>query len=37
VEAADLLHAIEAAEKNLLDQKHKEQENELKGRDEVIP
>ena len=37
VEAADLLQAIEAAEKNLLDQKRKEQENELQGRDEVIP
>ena len=37
VEAADLLHAIEAAEKNLLDQKRKEQENGLRGRDEVIP
>jgi Kef-type K+ transport system membrane component KefB len=37
VEAADLLRAIEAAEKNLLDQKRKEQENELQGRDEVIP
>src|ERR1017187_1409570 len=35
VEAADLLRAIEAAEKNLLDQKRKEQENELQGRDEV--
>ena len=37
VEAADLLRAIEAAEKNLLDQKRKEQESELQGRDEVIP
>ena len=37
VEAADLLQAIEAAEKNLLDQKRREQENELNGRNEVIP
>ena len=37
LEAADLLHAIESAEKNLLDEKRKEQENELKGRNEVIP
>ncbi len=37
VEAADLLQAIEAAEKNLLDQKRKEQETNLKGRDEIIP
>jgi Kef-type K+ transport system membrane component KefB len=37
VEAADLLQAIEAAEKSLLDQKRKEQETNLKGRDEVIP
>jgi Kef-type K+ transport system membrane component KefB len=37
IEAADLLKAIEAAERNLLDQKRKEQETELNGRDEVIP
>jgi len=37
VEAADLLQAVEAAEKNLLDQKRREQENELNGRNEVIP
>jgi Kef-type K+ transport system membrane component KefB len=37
VEAADLLHAIEAAEKNLLDQKRKGQEGKLTGRNEVIP
>jgi Kef-type K+ transport system membrane component KefB len=37
VEAADLLQAVEAAEKNLLDQKRREQENELHGRNEVIP
>jgi Kef-type K+ transport system membrane component KefB len=37
VEATDLLQAIEAAEKNLLDQKRKEQETELINRDEVIP
>ena len=37
LEAADLLHVIEAAEKNLLDQKRKEQEKQLDGRNEVIP
>jgi Kef-type K+ transport system membrane component KefB len=37
LEAADLLQAIEAAEKNMLDQKRKEQENKLSDRDEVIP
>jgi len=37
VEAADLLQVVEAAEKNLLDQKRREQENELNGRNEVIP
>jgi len=37
VEAADLLQTVEAAEKNLLDQKRREQENELNGRNEVIP
>ncbi|HEX5398123.1 MAG TPA: cation:proton antiporter [Verrucomicrobiae bacterium] len=37
VEAADLLRAVEAVEKDLLDQKRKEQETELIGRDEVIP
>jgi hypothetical protein len=37
LEAADLLHVLEVAEKNLLDQKRKEQEKLLEGRDEVIP
>jgi Kef-type K+ transport system membrane component KefB len=37
LEAADLLQAIEAAEKNMLDQKRNEQENKLSDRDEVIP
>jgi Kef-type K+ transport system membrane component KefB len=37
LEAADLLHTIEAAEKNLLDQKRVEQLKQLEGRDEVIP
>jgi hypothetical protein len=37
LEAADLLRAIEAAEKNLLDQKRGEQLKQLEGREEVIP
>lgn len=37
LEAADLLHAIEAAEKNLLGQKRGEQLKQLEGRNEVIP
>jgi Kef-type K+ transport system membrane component KefB len=37
LEAADLLHVLEAAEKNLLDEKRKEREKQLEGRDEVIP
>ncbi len=37
LEAADLLHTIEAAEKNLLDQKRGEQLKQLAGRNEVIP
>jgi Kef-type K+ transport system membrane component KefB len=37
IEASDLLHAIEAAEKNLLDQKRQRQAKHLKGRNEVIP
>jgi len=37
VEADDLLRAILAADKNMLDEKRKEQEDELNGRDEVIP
>jgi voltage-gated potassium channel Kch len=37
LEAADLLHVLEAAEKNLLDQKRREQEKQLEDRDEVIP
>jgi len=37
LEADDLLHAIEAAEKNLLDDKRKEQDELLEGRNEVIP
>src|SRR5450432_1889363 len=34
IEASDLLHAIEAAEKNLLDQKRQRQAKHLKGRNE---
>ncbi len=37
LEAANLLHVVEAAENNLLDQKRKEQETQLAGRNEVIP
>jgi Kef-type K+ transport system membrane component KefB len=37
IEAANLLHAIEAAEKNLLDDKRREQDELLEGRNEVIP
>ena len=37
LEAADLLHVIEAAEKNLLEEKRNEQEKLLKDRNEVIP
>ena len=37
LEAADLLRAIEAAGKKMLDQKRIEQEEQLAGRDEVIP
>ncbi len=37
LEAADLLRAIEAAEKNLLDEKRGEQLKQLEGRNEVIP
>jgi Kef-type K+ transport system membrane component KefB len=37
IEAADLLHVIEAVEKNLLDQKRGEQLKQLQSRDEVIP
>jgi Kef-type K+ transport system membrane component KefB len=37
LEATDLLRAIEAAEKNLLDEKRGEQLKQLEGRDEVIP
>jgi hypothetical protein len=37
LEAASLLSVIEAAENNLLDQKRKEQEKQLAGRNEVIP
>jgi hypothetical protein len=37
LEAADLLHVIEAAEKNLLEDKRKEQEKKLQDRNEVIP
>ena len=37
LEAADLLRAIEAAEKSLLDQKRGEQSKQLEGRSEVIP
>ena len=37
LEAADLLHVLEAAEKNSLDHKRSEQEMLLKERNEVIP
>jgi Kef-type K+ transport system membrane component KefB len=37
IEAADLLHVIEAAEHRLLDQKRSAQEKLLAGRDEIIP
>jgi len=37
LEAAELLHVLEAAEKNLLDQKRKEQTEQLEERNEVIP
>jgi hypothetical protein len=37
LEAANLLHVVEAAEKNLLDQKRRKQEKQLAGRNEVIP
>jgi len=37
LEAADLLRAIEAAGKKMLDQKHAEQLKQLEGRNEVIP
>jgi Kef-type K+ transport system membrane component KefB len=37
LEAADLLHVLEAAEKKLLDQKRGEQSKQLAGRKEVIP
>jgi Trk K+ transport system NAD-binding subunit len=37
LEAADLLRAIEAAEKNLLDEKRGEQLKQLEDRNEVIP
>jgi Kef-type K+ transport system membrane component KefB len=37
LEAADLLHVLESAEKNLLDDKRKEQDELLEGRSEVIP
>ena len=37
LEAADLLHVLESAEKNLLDAKRREQEMLLKERSEVIP
>ena len=37
IEATDLLHAVEYAEKNLLEQKRREQESRLKERSEVIP
>jgi len=37
LEAADLLHVIESAEKNLLEQKRDEQLKKLADRDEVIP
>ena len=37
LEGASLLEAIEALEKNLLDEKRKEQEKLLENRDEIIP
>ena len=37
LEAADLLHVIEAVENHLLDEKRAEQAKQLKARDEVIP
>jgi len=37
LEAADLLHALETADQNLLDQKRKEQAGKLQERNEVIP
>jgi hypothetical protein len=37
LEAADLLHVIEAAEHRLLDEKRAEQIKKLAGRDEIIP
>ena len=37
LEAADLLRAIEASGKKMLDQKHAEQLKQLEGRNEVIP
>jgi Kef-type K+ transport system membrane component KefB len=37
LEAADLLHMLEAAENNVLDAKRREQEMQLKERSEVIP
>ena len=37
LEAADLLHVLESAEKNLLGDKRKEQDRLLEGRSEVIP
>jgi hypothetical protein len=37
IEALDLLHVVEAAEKKLLDQKRSKQLKQLAGRNEVIP
>lgn len=37
LEAAELLHVLDAAEQNLLDQKRKEQAEQLEERNEVIP
>jgi Kef-type K+ transport system membrane component KefB len=37
IEAADLLHVLESAEKNLLDDKRHEQLEQLEGRSEIIP
>jgi Kef-type K+ transport system membrane component KefB len=37
LEAANLLHVLDTAEKNLLDEKRQEQVEELDGRNEVIP
>jgi Kef-type K+ transport system membrane component KefB len=37
LEASDLLHFIEAAEKELLEEKHDEHVTKLEGRNEVIP